>query len=175
MSGFYDKYLYDHVNNVKRAGIWLMCTPTITEGWSQDEIDELMANIADHDRSKWDGEEYEPYDNYFYGEPDEDSFNRAWLHHIHNNPHHWQHWLLMNDDGKYREPGKVVALEMPKANVIEMVADWWSFSWQGGDLYEMFGWYESHKDCMVLHQNTREYVEWVLDEVRRALDGSDPE
>ncbi|MFR1480703.1 MAG: DUF5662 family protein [Hydrogeniiclostridium mannosilyticum] len=29
------------------------------------------------------------------------AFQRAWLLHIHRNPHHWQHWVLINDD-----PGK---------------------------------------------------------------------
>lgn len=27
-------------------------------------------------------------------------FNIAWLKHIHRNPHHWQYWILLNDNGK---------------------------------------------------------------------------
>ena len=33
-------------------------------------------------------------------------------------------------------------LEMPYDYIIEMICDWWSFSWQSGNLYEIFKWYE---------------------------------
>ena len=69
----------------------------------------------------------------------------------------------MQDDGKYRDPDKVVALEMPKIYALEMVADWWSFSWRSGNLAEVFCWYGAHKDSIILHPSTREYVEGVLD------------
>lgn len=32
-----------------------------------------------------------------------ENFNRAWLLHIHRNPHHWQHWVLINDDPELGE------------------------------------------------------------------------
>ena len=63
--------------------------------------------LVNHDQSKYDEEEYEAYDDYFYGKEgkDEDdiavidnAFDYAWLHHIHHNPHHWQYWVLVNDD-----------------------------------------------------------------------------
>lgn len=45
-------------------------------------------------------------------------FDRAWLKHIHRNPHHWQYWLLQQDDGRR-------ILLLPPADVIdEMVCDW---------------------------------------------------
>ena len=136
--------------------------------------DERMAfldKVLEHDKSKYGYVEYAPYDEYFYGTKDEEAFNRAWLHHIHNNPHHWQHWVLVNDDGKPDHPGKIVPLEMPKLDVLEMIADWWSFSWRSGDLAEIFIWYEAHKSHIVFHPNTREYVERVLDEIREAVVG----
>ena len=61
----------------------------------------------------------------------EDRFDAAWLHHQHNNPHHWQHWLLREDDGGTK------ALEMDHLYVVEMVCDHWAFSWVKGDLYEI--------------------------------------
>jgi hypothetical protein len=142
----------------------------IIRGMRPLDVRAFKTHVVLHDRSKWCESEYDAYDAYFYGEKDEDAFYRAWLHHIHNNPHHWQHWMLMNDGGKYGDPDKVIPLEMPKAYALEMVADWWSFSWRSGNLYEVFDWYESHKDNIVLHPSTREYVEGVLGEIKEKLD-----
>ena len=116
--------------------------------------------------SKYSFFEYDAYDNYFYGtrtEKVESDFNYAWLHHIHNNPHHWQYWVLKHDD----EPEE--ALEMPIQYVYEMICDWWAFSFKKGDLKEIFGWYDKHKG-MVLHPNTRKLVEDILDKIKKILE-----
>ena len=183
MSKGYDDYLEEHIGNVRKAARWMVDSdihvkvePNYAEpvnhlGLTNDEFVNLLRNVQEHDESKYDEEEYDAYDGYFYlGVHDDDAFNRAWLHHIHHNPHHWQHWLLMMDDGKYRDPGKIVALEMPREYVIEMVADWWAFSWKSGNLFEVFDWYEKHRDCIVLHENTRRYLESVLDAIRTKLE-----
>ena len=170
MSKEYDNYLDEHIGAVRKAASWMVDNLKIIRDMRPLYAHAFEEHVENHDRSKWGVVEYFAYDAYFYGEPDEEAFNRAWLHHIHNNPHHWQHWLLMNDDGKYREPGKVIALEMPKVCALEMVADWWSFSWRSGNLEEVFGWYEDHKDCIILHENTRAYVEGVLSEIREKID-----
>ena len=93
----------------------------------------------------------------------------AWLHHIHHNPHHWQHWLLVNGYGDFGTPGVVTPVEMPRVYALEMVADWWSFSWRSGNLREVFGWYGEHRDRIVLHPSTRKYVESVLGEIDEKL------
>ena len=46
-------------------------------------------------------------------------FDRAWLHHQHANPHHWQHWLLVNDN-----PGKTWAVGSGKAALLALLRDW---------------------------------------------------
>ncbi len=167
MSKGYDDYLEEHVGNVRKAAEWMVDNIRMEIGLSNDEVVELLHNVECHDESKYDEEEYYAYDGYFYlGIHDDDTFNRAWLHHIHHNPHHWQHWLLMMDDGKYRDPGKIVALEIPRVHVVEMVADWWSFSWRSGDITEVFDWYERHRDCIVLHESTRAYLESLLVAIR---------
>lgn len=51
-----------------------------------------------------------------------------------------------------------------------MICDWWSFSWNKGDLYEIFNWYEEHKDKMILHERTREKVEFILYKMKDKLD-----
>lgn len=165
MSNQYDKYLKEHIQSVRKAAQWMLKNLSIANDLDASEVDEIKINVWNHDASKYASEEYDAYDAYFYGEKDEDAFNLAWLHHIHANPHHWQHWLLVNDDGKHRNHDKVIALEMPKVYALEMVADWWSFSWRSGNLHEVFGWYEEHRDVIILHPKTREFVEAVLGEI----------
>ena len=58
---------------------------------------------------------------------------------------------------------------MPKNRVIEMICDWWSFSWKSGNLGEIFDWYEKHKD-MKLHENTRKFVEDILGKMKEELE-----
>ena len=160
MSYLYDEYLFDHRKGVQDAYCWLV-NHGIVEASSG-----IMVDIHDHDKTKNDIEEYSAYDNYFYGNKSAkvvEDFNYAWLHHIHHNPHHWQYWVLLNDD----EPEE--ALEMPKDYVIEMICDWWSFSFKSKNLYEIFDWYEKHKD-MKLHPKTRKLVEDILEKIREELD-----
>ena len=92
-------------------------------------------------------------------------FKYAWLRHIHNNPHHWQYWILHNDDPG---EGKVI-LEMPYNYIIEMVCDWWAFSWAKGDLTEIFNWYDQHKNYMELGEKTRKQIEIILSAIKDSL------
>ena len=163
MSEKYDEYLQQHIKGVRDALGWMLESLELPQ-FSEECKKGAHLLVLHHDETKRCLDEYEAYDSYFYGDKDEDDFNYAWLRHIHRNPHHWQHWVLVND-----EDG-IVALEMPEEYVLEMIADWWSFSWRSGNLREVFGWYESHKGKMILNPNTRELVESVLDEIRVTLD-----
>lgn len=158
MSKEYTKYIEEHKANVKKAYDWLKKHRIIMKN--------IEKQILVHDISKYSDEEYDAYDKYFYGgktKKVKDDFNYAWLHHIHNNPHHWQHWVLVNDDeGTY-------ALEMPYNYVIEMICDWWSFSHKANNLYEIFAWYEKHNSNMILHKKTKKLVEDILDKIRKEL------
>lgn len=99
MSFQYDQYLARHRANVKRGFDWLsenlpgLMTNTLTAGWNTEFA---------HDQSKNEPNEYEAYDAYFYGNNRSyevvQRYQRAWLLHIHRNPHHWQHWVLIHDD-----------------------------------------------------------------------------
>lgn len=171
MSKEYDEYLKNHINAVETAAKWMLDHLALADETLTDiEAEALLVCAEYHDRSKYGALEYGAYDEYFYGDKDEDAFNLAWLHHVHNNPHHWQHWILIMDDGDTGEKGKVVALEMPKVYVWEMVADWWSFSWRSGKLTEIFDWYDSHKDGIIMHENTRKLVEDILAEIRELVE-----
>lgn len=167
MSIEYDNYINQHVQNVLNAAEWLRRNIDLD---IPPMIDGHRTGLFNHDQSKWEKEEYDAYDAYFYGgrktKEVKKTFNYAWLHHIHNNPHHWQYWVLINDDP---EDG-TVALDIPYRYAIEMICDWWSFSWNDGNLYEIFDWYNKHKDRMILSKNTRELVEDILDQIRKKLD-----
>lgn len=164
MSIAYNQYLKEHIGNVKKAYDWL-CShiPDVKRYMEGSEH-----IILEHDHSKYLAKEYVAYDNYFYGGNRSFNvvrdFNDAWLHHIHHNPHHWQHWILIHDDSPQE------ALFMPVCYVVEMICDWWSFSFKTGDLYEIFNWYEKHKDYMILHEKTRSIVENLLSSIRNELD-----
>ena len=165
MSVKYDDYLNQHILNVANASDWIRQNI----GLDVNSFD-ISSNVFIHDDSKYSKEEYDAYDTYFYGgkrtKEVKDNFNYAWLHHIHNNPHHWQYWVLINDD----PDNEIVALDIPYKYVIEMICDWWSFSWRTGNLYEIFNWYDKHKDYMILSKNTRELVEDILSQIKKKLD-----
>lgn len=167
MSIQYDNYLTQHKNNVFRGYQWI-----------KDNLPELLKSGYDydwqleysHDASKSEPEEYDAYDRYFYGGNRSyavvQDFRKAWLHHIHHNPHHWQHWILINDDPNEGE----ILMDMPYNCIIEMISDWWAFSWAKGNLYEIFNWYGEHKDYMKLSDATRKTVEDILDKIKAKLD-----
>lgn len=168
MSEKYDEYLDEHKANVSKAFAWLKENITDLPLNEYPGI-EWQINF-NHDLSKSDKEEYDAYDAYFYGHNRSYSvvqdFNKAWLHHIHRNEHHWQHWVLINDDPKEGE----ILLDMPFNYIIEMVCDWWSFSWASGDLYSIFKWYEQHREYMKLSEHTRTMVEKILDLIKQKLE-----
>ncbi len=161
----YDEYLKQHIGNVGLGFNWmLMNLPELFEGYDPDYLGAIVAN---HDKSKYTSEEYDAYCEYFYGKKNtevEEAFDLAWLHHQHNNPHHWQHWLLREDDGDNK------ALEMPYEYILEMVADHWAFSWKADNLYEIFIWYDKNKSKMLLHANTKKTYEDILSRLRNKLD-----
>lgn len=116
-----------------------------------------------HDWSKLLPDEWFPYARYFYGNPKQNSFhnrleafNLAWLRHIHRNRHHWQWWILREDDGGTK------VLPMPDRYRREMLADWC-----GAGRAQDYGdntleWYVKNKHKMRLHSETRNWIEAVL-------------
>lgn len=168
MSIEYDIYLNEHISNVQkgleffktRMPELLMVEPFYTSH-------DLEEQFINHDKSKYDEEEYAAYDAYFYGgnktQEVLDNFNRAWLHHIHHNPHHWQYYILIQDDDE------TICVEMPYCYVLEMICDWWAFSWKKSDLFEIFKWYDDHKKHIQLNPQTRKIVEDILNKLRARL------
>lgn len=161
----YNSYLEQHINNVYKGYEWVK--ENLPEIVDNKYAEDIQYNIEHHDASKYMNEEYDAYANYFYGEKTEEvksAFDFAWLHHIHNNPHHWQHWVLINDEDGTK------ALDMPYPFIAEMFCDHWAFSWSKGNLKEVKNWYNSHKDGMMLSEKTRKVYETILDAVMTKLD-----
>lgn len=171
MSEEYNKYLDEHVNGLKQGLKWFekyYPKVFINEKTGNDIQYLVETNVILHDKSKYSIEEYYAYDEYFYGDRNnEKEFNYAWLHHQNHNPHHWQYWLLVNDD-----EGKLEALDIPLEYIIEMILDWWSFSWKQGNLFEIFKWYDNNKNNMILSDKTRTKVENILEIMQQLLYGN---
>ena len=158
----YSDYLKNHVANVEKGYRWFEAN---LPQYLNSNIKELVEH---HDKSKWSYEEFCPYADYFYGDKEEarEAFEYAWLHHVHNNPHHWEYWLLFDPD-KYM----CKAYRMPIRYVIEMILDWWSFSWRKGKLTEIFDWYygKVDNDEFNFHPDTKKMVEKILCEMEEKL------
>lgn len=136
-----------------------------------------------HDWSKVLPSEWFPYVQQFYGRAQKDdhardavklAFQVAWLRHQHRNLHHWQHWVLRNDDGSER------ALPMPERYVREMVADWMGAGRAIHGRWEAREWYAKNGFKMTMHVATLVRVKALLrdhglpDLAVRGMYGSSP-
>ena len=107
MSLAYDEYLNAHIEAVQKGWNWMIDNlidrihPWICEQYPNSEFDpidilEIGEQMQDHDASKTRPEEYYAYDAYFYGGNKShavvENFRKAFLSHIHENPHHWRDW-----------------------------------------------------------------------------------
>lgn len=130
-----------------------------------------------HDLSKFRPDEWLPYARYFYGtfpkqaeltayektyfdprtqEQVSAEFDRAWLLHQHRNAHHWQHWLLSEDDGGQKVIG------MSYSDMLEMLADWRGAGKAMGYGDNTAEWYAKHRDIIQLQPRVRERLEETM-------------
>ena len=150
----YTKYLLRHIWNVRR-----MC-------WHNG----LYWQGLIHDWSKWRPKEFIPYARYFYRKGEAKSkrdstgyynanqtgdtdFDKSWLYHQKLNPHHWQYWVLPEDDGGTK------IIKIPDKYAREMLCDWWGASITLGFKGQNKDWYEANKGHIQLHPETRAFVE----------------
>lgn len=170
MSDTYDLYLKSHLLNVRRGFRFLQeyCPELILE---LPGVDWEYQILVSHDQSKYYPDEYEAYDRRFYlnnrSINDQLAFDRAFLTHIHRNPHHWQHWVFHSDDSK----NGLTVVQMPYNYVLEMFCDWWSFSWMSKDLTTVFDWYSARINSIILHENSRAHLVNILNTVEDTLFG----
>lgn len=133
-----------------------------------------------HDISKFSTSEFLQYARKFYGEYDTEEelrirfpyggirtkesvssdFDRAWLHHQKANKHHWQYWILVYDN----EPKNSVCLDIPMKYRKELLADWIGANKAANNGYNNIkDWYSKNKNNIMLHPNTREWIEQQLE------------
>jgi hypothetical protein len=62
-----------------------------------------------------------------------------------------------------------MVLDMDYPYIIEMICDWWSFSWESGDLFDIFDWYETHKENIIMSKKTQATVEDILNKLEQKL------
>lgn len=124
-----------------------------------------------HDLSKFRPSEWLPYARHFHN-PDgtnkqvrnntgyykptdtgDKAFDFAWLLHQKCNRHHWQWWILPEDDGG------VKVLPMPDKYRRELLADWQGASVTQGYGWDVGPWYQENKGRMQLHPETRQWLE----------------
>jgi hypothetical protein len=131
-----------------------------------------------HDWSKFLPSEWFPYVRSFYN-PDGSSravrdetgyydpgsisaeFDRAWLHHQHWNKHHWQHWILVQDEDADK------LLPMPDKYRREMLADWRGAGMAITGQDNTSEWYRKNRNKIELHADTQDWVEGQLEIQRR--------
>ncbi len=127
--------------------------------------------LAIHDLSKYGSNEFRPYAEWFHDNRNQagayQNFQVAWQHHIRNNPHHWQYWVLdgigpiiIKDD---IDPNNAIPMEY--GYIVEMVCDWQAMEIQNWSRQDMSGWLNKKFDKMTLHTQTRESVIDVLDKI----------
>lgn len=130
-----------------------------------------------HDLSKFSPQEFMAYADKFdpnkpsvrdktgYYRPygDDAAFDKAWLHHIRHNDHHWQAWIIPAD-GK----GENQCLPMRHGAIVEMLCDWRGAGKAYGTPIEgpyasEGNWYVQNGHKMQLHRDTRDAIEDMLD------------
>lgn len=145
----FDESLHRHICYVQQAG---------------EKIGVPADQLEIHDLSKFTIQEFPHYARSFHGDKaDPDGFAGAWLHHIHNNPHHWQFWMFPDcfvPRGSKVENGVVY---MPPNYALEMIADWMGASYAYTGSWDMTDWLWKNIPRIVLHSDTAEYVRQTLD------------
>lgn len=164
MSHKYNLYLTEHIENVIKA--WNILEDNLDIDFISRyhlDSDKMSEIISMHDQSKYSKEEYDAYDEYFYGTKTKEvkeKFDLAWLHHQNVNKHHWQYWLLKEDNGLLKP------LDMDIYSIIEMVCDWWSFSLKQNKPLEIINFYHNNESNRILSDKTKITVMELLNIIK---------
>ena len=77
--------------------------------------------------------------------------NEGWMHHLGNNPHHWQYWT----ERDYAYPNQKLIY------LIENICDWMAMGYEFGDTAQEY--YENNKDKIIL-------PEWAIKEMYKIFE-----
>ena len=124
----------------------------IIHDWSKLLPDEFLP-YARHD---WETERDET-GYYKAGFTGDEAFDFAWLLHQKRNRHHWQFWILPEDNGRIK------VLEMPEKYLKEMICDWNGAGKAQHNPTSVWDWYQHNKFKMQLNPKAREKLEKALE------------
>ena len=151
----YERYIYEHINNVIKAVDELESI-----GIDSETCNDLRKAFKLHDKSKFSEEEFYAYRRYFHPiDKDEkahakDAFESAWVHHYKNNPHHPEYWI--DSDGTIHD--------MPLRYIYEMICDWIAMGYKFND--KPYKYYGMRKNKPITPE-TRRIVEDLLIKLAR--------
>ena len=128
-----------------------------------------------HDWHKFTPVEWFPYVHYFYNKdgsekqirdktgyykPDDTGdrmFDSAWFYHQKRARHHWQSWAFPDTNGE------LTLMPIPIKYAKEMLADWYGAAQaQGKERDSVMDWYREHRNDMMLHPSTRDWIQNAL-------------
>lgn len=120
--------------------------------------------LQGHDSSKWSLLEFPYYARNFHGDKaDPDGFARAWLHHIHENEHHSEHWRFPGDFCPKGSNAIKGCLPMPRRYLMENIADWMGASKGYTGSFDLTDWLSKNMSRMFYHPETAVVLRQELD------------
>lgn len=84
-------------------------------------------------------------------------FYLAVARHKREHRHHWEFWVVLNKNSE------IEILPMDHVSIIEMVCDWVGAAGARNTPYSFLDWYTSNKEKILLHPDTRYFVEELLE------------
>ncbi len=154
----YLDYVERHILNVNKAWEELNIKCRLKGfNWIYDDFiwNIINENIKHHDLSKLSISEFVQYRQYFYPaegeEKNKELMNEGWMHHLGNNPHHWQYWT----ERDYAYPNQKLIY------LIENICDWMAMGYEFGDTAQEY--YENNKDKIIL-------PEWAIKEMYKIFE-----
>lgn len=163
----YKEYIKNHINNVHIVWASLKSNPNFKDlvleelQLSDHEYENMILildhDIEQHDKSKYDAEEFDAYRKEFYPvtpeekEDNKNNMKRAFVHHYTHNHHHWD-WYYEN---KCED-------KMPAKNIIHMIVDWAAMGLVPGN-DSTIEWYNKNKNDIHLGEKQRIFAEKLID------------
>lgn len=115
-----------------------------------------------HDLSKFSHAEFNGYALHFHGGGAPAKFARAWLNHIHSNPHHWQFYIFPDGFKLQDADLENSTLEMPENYALEMLADWSGASFAYTGSFDMTDWLKKNIPRISVHSKTADFLRSAL-------------
>lgn len=129
--------------------------------------------LAIHDWSKFMPTEFFRYARYKYGNGSKEEWAIGWLHHLHYEAHHPEHWIILwngNPDFYSEIGGKDIAKyvsiwPMPEIFVREMIADMHGTSRQMIGSWDISKWLNKNGPKIHFHNETITLINKIMKEI----------